>query len=102
MEDLQITCRSLVAKDLAPKVLDRMLRVQTELAYSLMALKQLQADSVVSTERVQKAEKRAQTVAAIARDLGSYDMLYGFLADLELRQPLPSDEDHTEMEMEWR
>lgn len=99
LEDLQSTCRSLVTKDLPPKVLDRMLRVQTELAYSVMALKQLQRRPSVSKVRAESAEKRAQAVRGIERDLGSYDMLYGWLAENELRWPAAPEEEHGEMEM---
>lgn len=100
VEDLQSTCRTLLAKDLAPKVLDRMLRVQTELAYSLMALKQLEQYSAVSARRADNAEKRAESLAIIARDLASYDMLYGWLGDQQIRRPSASDEDHSDMEIE--
>lgn len=66
VHDLQDTFRAFAQKDLTPQLLVEALRVQRELAYTIIALKQSERSGYVSELRAKKASRRANIVKDIA------------------------------------
>lgn len=66
IEDLQLTFRSLIGKDLPARHLSGMLVIQRELAYTLTALRQMKTNrGFVTPQRARNAANRARRVAGI-------------------------------------
>jgi len=102
IEDLQETFRLLLGKQLPADLLEDMLTVQRELAYTQLALKQLMNATEVSSRRVEGATRRMKTVNEALIRLSDRRVVNDWAAERSpfKQPPLLAEEDHAEMEVE--
>ena len=102
IEDLQETFRLLLGKQLPADLVEDVLIVQRELAYTQLALKQLMKAHEVSPRRVDGASRRLATVNDALIRLSNRRAVNNWAADRPIfsQPPLLQDDDHAEMGFE--